>query len=729
MRFVGFAKFCGHEPRPNPMQYILNFKLIMSEFTWQDVARFCKVHGNGPTYIKYKSFFVGETNPRRKLRTISNRLETNQPEFLHPVITIPAYGIHIDQLLEEKVKHHMLKNNNEMSNKIMRVYLVDLLEKHAMFDLLVEHGGDCIFERDWAARSRKRWGILKVNRPGKTVIDERVEMTTDEFKRMMQRTRDAVRRKPNDPLPCKVVRLNNGSKKKMRYEDEDEEDCWENTLPGGHEEYQRLSLDDRLMLPCSIRSKYCMFLLLVTVLFWSTIVVNEGLCPQLQELFHLSTSNEYSLPFPLKGNQCGFEEGCLPLSADTDSTEFQECIATSEAVTIGICQSSQEWSIPSFRTPVPLIAHNRRPLFEDIVDKRESGNVRSSFCSSLAAANGGKPIGRHQLLYHAAASRCGVSICSPPQDNDEQTTPWPTESVIRDSRVTSSRGLFGRYTDIYDIQSRLPWAHFKERYHEAIDSFNRTAGSGSYCQRVVIHAHHMACGQGTCQPLQFGENMPKIGPEKLAVHFRRAVECTGLNLSLLAVPISCLSMFDAVSCCMYALRSDVPPRSALGLLKSCITWMMKEKNVLKYVTTTEVSGCNISHSNISTTILDAFCEGIVSSDISAAAWMGRGTSVSQRLILYKKHLINLSKIDECSLLKFAGVLSKLNCVFVQVLCELYCETVTVIDCVRGAVKTYTSSGNRKNIPHRNLFIHQVNISGEYYYGVVDNDECMTNKMM
>jgi hypothetical protein len=230
----------------------------MSDFTWQDVARFYMVHGNEPTYVKYRSFFVGETNPSRKLRTISKRLETDQPEFLNSM-AIPSYGTHVDKLLEEKVKFHMSKNNNEMNTKIMRKYLVDLLDKHDMLDLLCEHGGEYSFQRDWASRCRCRWNIIKVNKPGKVVIDERVEMTTNEFNLMMRRTRDAVRRKPHDPLPCKMIRLSSGPRKKLRYEDEDEEDCWENTLPGGFEEYQRITLDDRLMLPCSVRSKCCTF--------------------------------------------------------------------------------------------------------------------------------------------------------------------------------------------------------------------------------------------------------------------------------------------------------------------------------------------------------------------------------------------------------------------------------------------------------------------------------------
>jgi hypothetical protein len=221
--------------------------------TWRDVASFCKVNGNIATYVKYKSFFIGESNPRRKLRNIVSRLEDDLPEFLNKN-TIPSYGLTIDTLLKNKVLLHMSLNGNEIDNATMRAFLVRLLEDNSLQALLKTHGGECIYGRNWAARCRLRWNIT-VHVSGKCRIDTRVEMSTDDYKRMMQRTSDSVRRKPNDPLPCKLIRLNNGDKKRLRYEDEDEEDCWGNTLLGGIEEYERLTLDDRLMLPCSVRSK------------------------------------------------------------------------------------------------------------------------------------------------------------------------------------------------------------------------------------------------------------------------------------------------------------------------------------------------------------------------------------------------------------------------------------------------------------------------------------------
>ncbi len=509
--------------------------------------------------------------------------------------------------------------------------------------------------------------------------------------------------------------------------------------------------------------------------------VHVGLCPQLQELFHLSTSNEFSLPFPLKRSQYSPKDSCPPLAGDAaDITEVREDIAlqssgdiddklnssslpvgtlfytdeieedtprwttldehTVEEVGAHECdteenddyfhmgrteQSPHEWSVARstrFHVEPSSTVHNRRPLFEEF---EESNLVSSTAWLPSVTANRGVPIGRHELLYSAAAWRCGASNQLPP-NKCVRASPWPTVAVIQDSRVASSGGLFGRYTDTNDIQARLPWALFKSIYQVSMDSFNTTAGFGAFYQRVVIHAHHMANHKGVAaQPLQFGESMPKFSQEELATHFMRAVECTGLNISLLAVPMTCMSLFDSMSSCIYAMKSDVPPLSSFRLMRVCITWLLKEKNVLKCINI-KVTGDNNSHlSNSTITILDAFCKAIVSGDATATLSLGPGASVSQRLLMYKKHLVRLDKNDEYEMLKFVNKFS-LSGVFVQVLCELYCETITVVDFVRRAVKTYTSSNGVKKETFRNLFIYQVDSPIEYYYGLIDNDKCMKN---
>jgi hypothetical protein len=490
----------------------------------------------------------------------------------------------------------------------------------------------------------------------------------------------------------------------------------------------------------------------------------------------LSTSNEYSLPFPLtksrnKRNNCSSSSDVNSLTKEpsipeerlhqnnkkqSDKIPAEDTSTTVVDVVVpptpfgsdfrslshyDACDSLynddhskvQLWpKTPKSNSSLPIstVLLDRRPLFEDIINK-EHNRVNSALCLLPSSQERCSPFGRHELLHHAAALRCGAKQ-SPPVDSTsyQETSPWPTASVIRDSRVTScGGGLFERYNDTHDIQTRLPWVTFKKLYQESMDSFNWTAGSGAYGQRVIIHAHHMASEQGAPagQPPQFGESVPRLNQLKMATHFKRAVECTGLNLSLIVVPRSCMSLFDAVSSCMYAVRSDVPPRPAFGLMRACITWLLNDQNVLKSMTM-RVTGQNNSHLNKTCTVLDALCASIVSSDTTATSSLGPNTSVSQRLVMYKKHLIKLKKIDEYDLLKVNDIFpSKLNSVFVQVLCEIFCETITVIDFVRRAVKTYTATSGVKDIANRNLFIYQVDNSGEYFYGIINNDKCMTAK--
>lgn len=71
------------------------------------------------------------------------------------------------------------------------------------------------------------------------------------------------RRDPNEPLPFKKTR--------QQFSDDEEEDWLEREEEGR-------TMEERLLMPASVRR----------------------LCPELQELFFLSTSNSYSLPFPLK---------------------------------------------------------------------------------------------------------------------------------------------------------------------------------------------------------------------------------------------------------------------------------------------------------------------------------------------------------------------------------------------------------------------------------------------
>jgi hypothetical protein len=301
-----------------------------------------------------------------------------------------------------------------------------------------------------------------------------------------------------------------------------------------------------------------------------------------------------------------------------------------------------------------------------------------------------------------------------------------------------------RYSDTYDIQSRLPWSYFESTYRARMDAYVQQAGGGAYCQRVVIHAHHFTSEQGrpaAGPPLEMGESMPKIaGTKQLATHFYRAVECTGLNISLLAVPATCTSVFHAFDATMYAMNftrrvsgKRKVPSSAMGLLRACINWLLDDNNIRLSMNVTTSGNSNFT--DTPTTVLDAFCKGIVQADHSAAVSVGQGSSAAQRFMMYKKYIARLSMADEWDLYNFAEKMCpKLNVVFVKVLCELYCDSIVVIDFVRRCLRTYRSHQNVDPLqdcrrhPASNMFMYRVDLpEGEYFYGLIDNDRTMKLK--
>jgi hypothetical protein len=80
------------------------------------------------------------------------------------------------------------------------------------------------------------------------------EFSMEEIKHRMSDMSPILRRRATDPLPCRMQRP--PKKARIRYEDEDEEDCWDQILPGGREETAKLTLEDRLLFPASIRSNH-----------------------------------------------------------------------------------------------------------------------------------------------------------------------------------------------------------------------------------------------------------------------------------------------------------------------------------------------------------------------------------------------------------------------------------------------------------------------------------------
>ncbi len=109
--------------------------------------------------------------------------------------------------------------------------------------------------------------------------------------------------------------------------------------------------------------------------------------------------------------------------------------------------------------------------------------------------------------------------------------------------------------------------------------------------------------------------------------------------------------------------------------------------------------------------------------------MGQGSSATQRLMMYKHYIARLRTADEWDLYNFAEkMFPKLNAVFVKVLCELYCDSITVIDFVRRCMRTYKSQRVAVHPAPCQMFLYRVDlIDSEYFYGLIDNDRTMRLK--
>jgi hypothetical protein len=225
--------------------------------------------------------------------------------------------------------------------------------------------------------------------------------------------------------------------------------------------------------------------------------------------------------------------------------------------------------------------------------------------------------------------------------------------------------------------------------------------------------------------------MPDIlRTQKLAVHFFSAVECTGLNVSLIAVPKGHMSLFDAFAATCCAMKLEVNtcskfrmPEGAAGLVRACITWLLEEDNIqLSMDVETFGGGLFVDEE---TTMLNEFCEAVTVVEPSVAMSLGRGTSTAQRLLMYKRQILGLKTGDGLEIYGFAEkFFPRLNNLYTQVLCELYCSTITVIDFERRCYKTYTSHQNNVS-QQRHVILFKVDWFGcDYYYGLIDNDKTM-----
>jgi hypothetical protein len=739
----------------------------------RDVVMYFEKNGNIKTYSRFPDYFKNETNRRRKLRQLIRRVNENLPEIIKS--TEPSYGLKIDNLLFEKVKLYLLMNSNKIDHKTNRSFLIELLTSHNKLNLLRKNGGKHTFGGIWSARALKRWNIkTSKNR----FIETAPEMSNEVYRQMLLDRSSILRRKPDDPLPC---RLSRSIVRKCRYEDEDEEGCWENTLLGDKNAVDRLTLDDKLMLPCSIRS----------------------LCPELQELFRVSISKEYLLPFPLKAHQNEnkiisiidnqhdtIHVHCAPqivvsCSSPRHDSRHIDCVALSNGKLLFNCHENEDisaqaemmtteeepedhehyelnsvlmqpGSCPNSRAKVPHSMHYRQlfPADSELSEKNTNSSQR------LITPQQAPPQQLQRSYRQSVRSRVNCNVSS---ELKTSAIPWPLsfQSLFLDNNantLSNHNNLMCKcYENMYDLQQKLPWLEFHSRHQDSIATFNVFAGKGVYGQRVAVHAHHFPTlnyHPAGAKPVEFGENMPSFD-RKLTEHFNSAVKCTGLNVSLLVVRKIALSMFDAIASCVYATRPrpffDLSstaakqlrnfPSSPESLFEACLSWLsVEEKKLFACKIDAQIVSAITTSSN-NKTILDKLYEAasagqcdlfrVTSSDryhglSSSTAGAENKETIQQKLWAVQKYLgrFKLKDIDGRSALNTQGYSSNLNDVFLRVLCNKYFMKIIVIDHIRRCIITYPYRGTQGQSCQITLFKVANEGDEDYYYGLIDNDKFM-----
>jgi hypothetical protein len=200
-----------------------------------NVVNCARKYGVRRALYYHSSFCKNDPSRAKKLRSLLRDFQNNLP---HGRIT--------DQRIGNTVKAHLYNNGNQIKNGQIEAILEAALIDNNQQQLLWENGGKYVFGRSWVQRAKRRW---KTN-PDKMIIDSRIEISQSHWNEHITDLSSILRRRSRDPLPC---RLQRNTTPKIRYEDEDEEDCWNSVLPGGWADTKKLTLLDRLLLPASIR--------------------------------------------------------------------------------------------------------------------------------------------------------------------------------------------------------------------------------------------------------------------------------------------------------------------------------------------------------------------------------------------------------------------------------------------------------------------------------------------
>jgi hypothetical protein len=399
----------------------------------------------------------------------------------------------------------------------------------------------------------------------------------------------------------------------------------------------------------------------------------------LQELYALSTSNAYSLPFPLK-------------SLETNSTANKV---------------QKETNLQPSCSPSPHFAYTfnieSKPSPENHKVKQKSFSSavnRNLFGTYCAKGDGGiaskQPYRSYPLTLPQAPLVTVAAIHEFPLFTGSSYKQKPRRS----------------YTYLSDIQSEIPWNVFQVKYGNKVDNYNDYISSGEYGVRVAVHAHHFSfaqrppaaptpvCVDGMLSNSSDGVPKWSLSSDRLTFLFKRLVGVTGFNPAMVMTSKSPLSMFHAFISSHYALHIG-PVKSTTSLLRNCVKWLLVATNSEEQCTLVEQSKHSVRTDALS--VLCVWCEA-----------MGCDKSLDEREKLRKmqKHINDVSFLYGAS---YVSHFPKLNRLFLCVLSRVYNVVITVFDNMSGTIHTYQNS--KIGSPHILLF----HVGESEYFGVFDLD--------
>jgi hypothetical protein len=195
----------------------------------ENVIEYAKIHGNRNALLKFPLFLRNDKH-RHRSRILTALVSESTNKVLPNQISITKCFDMFGLKKTLKIHKQFCEGDKNRGRKL------------AAF--LNEHKRNMVSKLPRLNKvSEKIWTKL---------LQAPVELSKNELQCRMADLSPILRRRANDPLPCSLLRPN--TFKRTRYEYEDEENCWEQIL--GCEAASKLTLEDRLLLPASIRSKF-----------------------------------------------------------------------------------------------------------------------------------------------------------------------------------------------------------------------------------------------------------------------------------------------------------------------------------------------------------------------------------------------------------------------------------------------------------------------------------------